>query len=602
MSDDTTPPEGVSPDDASPEPLALAEESHAQQRGGRLRRRPRTTSAPPADPGAWRAVGIVAGVAVVAVLVGLLGPARGAEEATGGEAQPVDSATAVCPEPGSVDGSLTTSIMTVIPGLAGQDREGDAQIGYLEGGESDGSGGREGGVTADAQPQGALAAPGDVAQVISGETRLPALEVRTFGGLAPGLVAAQTTRDSFSDGRGLASQPCLGPDTTWWFVGGGSTAGRESALVLVNPEVTPAELEVAISGPDGPVSAPRLRGLVVEPRSRVVVRLSREAPRLPAAAWRVTVRQGRVMAALSDREADGFVPRGADWIPASVDPATRVLVPGVIGGDGGRQLLVHAPGELTATVSVRLITAQGSFVPAATPEIEVPGGAVVAVDLDSSLQGDDATVDLQSDLPIVAGVRQRHPGVDANAGALDEISFTAGAALVGTIAAATALPAERSTGVTVWLTAPDDIIEIEAAPMPETTESDAGQPVSGSPMPDMAPAGDDTASTPAQTPPVSVSLTVYGVTPEGDPLPAGEDITVSVPRGRLVAVDIPRPEGAAWFTAVATVSGGEVVIAHRAVRRNKDGSLVTGYPWRPLRSTVVVPRAVPVPGLGLPGA
>ena len=141
--------------------------------------------------------------------------------------------------------------------------------------------------------------PGDVAQVVAEESRLPALEVRTVGGLAPGLVSAQTTQDSFNEGRGLASQPCLGPDTTWWFVGGGSTAGRESELVLVNPESTPAELEVAISGPDGPVSTPRLRGIVVEPRSRVVVRLSREAPRLPAATWRVTVRQGRVMAAIT---------------------------------------------------------------------------------------------------------------------------------------------------------------------------------------------------------------------------------------------------------------------------------------------------------------
>ena len=112
--------------------------------------------------------------------------------------------------------------------------------------------------------QGTLQQPGDAAQVVVEDGRLPALETRTLGGLAPGLVAAQTTQDSFSDGRGLSSQPCLGPDTTWWFVGGGSTAGRESELVLVNPESTPAELEVAISGPDGPVSAPRQRGIVVE--------------------------------------------------------------------------------------------------------------------------------------------------------------------------------------------------------------------------------------------------------------------------------------------------------------------------------------------------
>lgn len=590
----------------------MTDPSSSEERRRLSRRRTRTDAVPPPDPGAWRAVGIVAAIAVVLMVIGFLVPAPDAGSEQQASVQPVDSSTAVCPEPGSVDGARTTSAITVVPGLAGQDREGEATIAYLEGGDGTGDGSGESvaadeqAVAADVEPQGTIAQPGDVAQVVAEESRLPALEVRTLGGLAPGLVSAQTTQDSFSDGRGLASQPCLGPDTTWWFVGGGSTAGRESQLVLVNPESTPAELEVAISGPDGPVSTPRLRGIVVEPRSRVVVRLSREAPRLPGATWRVTVRQGRVMAAVSDRESDGFVPRGADWIPASVDPSTRVLIPGVAGGPGGRQLLIHAPGDLAATVRVRLITAAGSFVPAATPEIEVPGGSVVSVDLDSALQGDDATVDLQSDLPIVAGVRQRHPGVDASAGSLEDISFSAGAALISDSAAVTGLPAERSTGVTVWLTAPDDVITIERMPdgdaadmadmdtaSPDasaTPEAETGAPVDPA-------AGDDTAPAPAE-----VTLRILPVSADGEPLPSPDDITVSVPRGRLVAVEIPRPEGAVWFTAVATVTGGEVAIAHSAVRRNKDGSLVTGYPWRALRTTVVVPRAVPAPGLAISGA
>ncbi|MGA0010649.1 MAG: DUF5719 family protein [Candidatus Nanopelagicales bacterium] len=587
-------------------------ETPMEDRPRRVRRRRRsmgTASAPPsaADPGAWQTVGIVAAVAVVLVVIGLLVPLPTSDGDAAGDVQPVDSSTAVCPEPGSTDGSLTTSMITVVPGQPGQDREGDATVSFLEGGESDGSGGdtQDVGDGTNSEIRGGLTAPGDVALVSSLESRLPALQVRALGGLAPGLVAAQTTRDSFSAGRGLASQPCLGPDTTWWFVGGGSTPGRETSLVLVNPESTQAELEVAIKGPDGPVSTPRLRGLVVEPRSRVVVRLSREAPRLPVVAWRVTVRQGRVMAALSDREAEGFIPRGADWIPASVDPATRVLVPGVSGGDGGRQLLIHAPGDLAATVRIRLITAQGSFVPSATPEVEVPGGSVVAVDLDESLQGEDATVDLQSDLPIVAGVRQRHVPAEGDTGSLEETSFTAGAASITGASAVTSLPAERGTRVTVWVTAPDDVIEIEAAPLPDVSSASADPSASGasSPSPSgSAPATPTPEATVAEEGTANVTLRVLPVSPEGQALPAAEDIVVSVPRGRLVAVDIPRPEGAEWFTLVATVSDGQVVIAHRATRRTKEGRLVTGYPWFPLRSAVVVPRAVPVPGLAVAGS
>jgi len=568
-----------------------------QDRVERPRRRPRRPrgDGAPADPAAWRTTGVVAGIAVLIVVVGLFVPVPRADDDPAGTVEPVDSSMAICPEPGSVDGGRTTSAITVVPNLPGQDRESEASISSLRGGTA-----ADDSPTSDGVVVGDLVSPGDAAEVVADQARLPALEVRTRGGLAPGLVASQVTQDSFSASRGLASQPCLGPDTTWWFVGGGSTAGRDSDLVLVNPEETPADVEVSISGPDGIVTTPQLRGLVVEPRSRIVVKLSREAPRLPAAAWRVTVRQGRVVAALSDKQTEGFVPQGADWIPASADPATRVLIPGVIGGPGGRQLLVHAPGELAATVRVRLITTGGSFVPQAVSEVEVPAGAVVAVDLDEALQGEDATVDLQSDVPIVAGVRQRHPGLDATKGSLEETSFTAGAEPIADIAAVSGLQAARGTSVTVWVTVPDDIITIErASDMPGMeTEASAtpGEMVDDTMASTMAPSADDSAPRD-----VSVTLRILPAAP-GEPTPPTPDpISLTVAPGRLVGVTIPRPAGASWFTVVAEVSGGEAVIAHRLLRRNEDGSLVTGYPWLPLRTTVVVPRAVPDPGLAVPG-
>ena len=530
------------------------------------RRRLRRASADPAppDPMGPRSLLVIAAAIVVLVLIGMLVPVAGGSTDSGTSVQPVDSSTAVCPEPGSIDGARTISAMTVVPDLPGQDREGDASIAYLQG--SDDSDLADAGLDL---PEATLVEPGDSAEVVAESRRLPPLEVRTFGSLAPGLVAAQTTQDSYDENRGLSSTACLGPDTSWWFVGGGSSAGRQSQLVLVNPEATPAELDVSISGPDGPVTTPRLRGMVVEPRSRIVVRLSREAPRLLAAAWHVEVRSGRVVAAVSDSELDGFVPRGSDWIPASADPATRVLIPGVIPGEGGRLLVIHAPGELDATVKVRLITEGGSYVPAATSSVDVPAGTVVTVDLDSALDGQAATVDLQSDVPIVAGIRQRHPGIDASKGSLEETSFTTGAVPITGIAAAAGLPAERSTGVTVWVTAPGPIQQI----LPADHSSMGG---------DDSAAVDDT--------PVTVTLRVLPYA--GDTaMESPEPITVTVPRDRLVAIDVPRPEGATWFTAVIEPAGGPIVVAHRALRRNPDGSLITGYPWRPLRTTVAVPQA-----------
>ncbi len=548
----------------------------------RTRRGRGGTAVIPPDPRGVRALAVVAAILVVLGVGGTLLTSSAQEPSVVPTVEPVDSSTAVCPEPGSVDLSRTTSTMMVLPDLPGQDREGSAEITFL-GGNDDPQLVDESG---EAAPEPVLNQPGDAATVVAESRRLPPLEIRTQGSLAPGLVATQTTLDSFNEGRGLASLACLGPATSWWFVGGGSVAGRETNLVLVNPESTPAELEVQISGSEGPITTPRLRGIVVEPRSRTVVRLNREAPRLPFVAWHVQVRAGRIVAALQDKEYDGFFPRGADWIPASAEPSTRVLVPGVIPGEGGRQLLIHAPGDLDATVQVRLVTDGGSYVPSALSEVSVPGGSVVQVDLDAAAEGQAVTVDLSSDEPVVAGVRQRHPGIDATKDALDEISFTTGAVPISTLAAVTGLPAQRATAVTVWLTAPGELRTISSEPLP--LPSDEPDPTPSQAI--------------EQLPPVTVTLRVLPVDEAGQALPGPEDIVVTVPRDRLVAVQIPRPEGAFWYALQALPDGGEVVIAHEALKRNANGSLITGYPWTPLRTEVQVPRAVEEPELGLPAA
>lgn len=535
----------------------------------RRSRRPRSDAqTPPADPRGPRAAAALLAALVVIVLIGLLLPAPSTSGGGAIATDPVDSSTAVCPEPGSIDGALTTSAMTVVPGLPGQDRDGAASVSYLRGTDDPDLVDPQAPDVED--PGQALAQPGDSAEVVADSQRLPPLEIRTTGSLGPGLVAAQVTRDSFNDRRGLASTACLGPDTSWWFVGGGSVAGRDTRLVLVNPESSPAEIDVVLSGPDGEITTPSLRGVVVEARGRVVVSLTRIAPRLPAVAWHVVARSGRVVAAVSDIEIEGFVPRGADWIPPSADPATRVLIPGVIPGEGGRQLLVYAPGDIDATVKVRLITEGGAYVPAALSEVDVAAGTVTAVDLDGALEGQAATVDLASDVPIVAGIRQRHPAIDARTGALEETSFTTGAVAITDVAAAAGLPAEKITAVTLWITAPGALQEIKA-------HSD------GMAM------GDDT-SVAVDDSEVTATITVLPFATDSAMAPPAP-ITVTIPRDRLVTVEIPRPRGADWYTAVVQPQGGAVVVAHRSVRRNPDGSLVTGYPWRPLRTTVQVPLA-----------
>jgi hypothetical protein len=279
----------------------------------------------------------------------------------------------------------------------------------------------------------------------------------------------------------------------------------------------------------------------------------------------VQVRTGRIVAAVQDIDAEGFVPRGIDWIPPSAEPATRVYIQGVFGGDGGRRLIVHAPGDADAVVSVRLLTEDGAFTPVDLSEVEVPAGTVATVGLANTLQDVSGTIELTSDVPIVAGVRMRHRGVDASSSEIrEDVSFATGATPVTGVAAAAGLPAVRGTGVTLWLTAPA-----------------RGQ--SGS-------AVDDTDTQ------VSIRLLPFGA----DAV-APEPIDVSVPADRAIAVDLPRPENAEWFTAVVTPSRPGIYVAQTSIRRGSRGTLFGGFPLATLRTTVSIPSAGRAIGVSVAG-
>jgi hypothetical protein len=388
--------------------------------------------------------------------------------------------------------------------------------------------------------------------VINDSGRLRPLIAAAEGGLAPGLVAAQYELGLSGPRRGVAMLNCPSPSPTWWFVGGGSSSGRTTTMYLVNPEASDAEVDVQLAGTEGPIPANSLRGLVIPAQSRTAIRLTRVAPAQSTVVWTVQVRTGRIAAAVQDIDAEGFVPRGIDWIPPSAEPATRVHIPGVLGGGDARRLIVHAPGDADAVVSVRLLTEDGAFTPVDLSEVEVPAGTVATVGLTNVLQEVSGTIELTSAVPIVAGVRMRHAGVDASSSEIrEDVSFATGATPITGTAAAAGLPAARGTGVTLWLTAP------------ARTSS-----------------GDDTDTQ------VSIRLLPFGA----DAV-APEPIEVSVPADRAIAVDLPRPENAEWFTAVVTPGRPGIYVAQTSIRRGARGTLFSGYPLATLRTTVSIPSA-----------
>ena len=450
--------------------------------------------------------------------------------------EPIGSAVLLCPEPGA-GGDLGVRVTAaIVPGQPGQESgSGSAGIETLPGKESASS---------------RITAPGEQGQIEAFGDRLPAIRAYGEGSLAPGLVADQWGRDPSGQGRGMASTACAPAASEFWFVGGGAVAGRKTRVLLVNPDDTAAIVDVIIHGPDGIIDAPAGRGLVIPPLDRATVQLDVLAPGVPATAFHVLARTGRIGASVNDEQRSGLQSVGTDWIPQSALPATKVYLPGVINGLGARVLSIVSTTENDANVTLRVISPDGTFEPAERNTFTVTAGAVVTTDMTPALpQTPDgslpATLELTSDQPIVVGMRQFFGGKRVQ----NETAFSAGAQPITGPAAVSGLPVRDLTDVRLAISAPVGDVEVNIALLPFRAGKSAGE------------------------------------------LTAPRRIKVAA--GQLRNIKLEPPTGIDWYTAIVTpVEGsGPVLLAHRIREKSRFGDLITGYPWSPLRIQVSVPSA-----------
>ncbi|HEY3687319.1 MAG TPA: DUF5719 family protein [Streptosporangiaceae bacterium] len=237
-----------------------------------------------------------------------------------------------------------------------------------------------------------------------GDVTRPAepLVVSGSGGLAAGLTSGQISVGKGGKGA-LSGTHCTRPATDSWFVGPGPEDG-DLRLRVANPDDGPATVSVDVFSDVGELDESQAGAVFVPPHGSEVVSLATRARGARLAALHVRTSMGRVSAAV---EAAGKGKAGADFVPGGSAPATSLVVPGVPGGSGGRDLLLAAPGDRDATVRVRAVTPNGTIVPGGDGVVQVPAGAVVPMPMDGMLSGRPCALTLTSDVPVVAGLRAR---------------------------------------------------------------------------------------------------------------------------------------------------------------------------------------------------
>ncbi|MBG0828051.1 hypothetical protein HS041_09755 [Planomonospora sp. ID67723] len=369
----------------------------------------------------------------------------------------VASATRPAPAAGQAPGPRkvpVASVTTVCPAPAG------AQVGVVTppGGEAAGTGATT--VAAEEKVLGTVDAPGRPWYEEVPDKTGP-VTVTAAGSGAAGLESAQTRRETSGGQRGLAGIRCVEPAASTWLVGPGPAAA-DVTLHLANADLAPAVVEVLVYSGEGPVTDDTGGTLILEPGRSRTVNLKDLAPSSLVMAVEVRTLSGRVTAAARAIMNGG---RGVDWLPVSAPPATRVVVPGVPGGGGRRELLVASPAEVDTLVEVRALTPDGTYALKGSELVDVPAGSVAAVDLSTGIAGQPATLVLTSETPIVAGL------VVTGTGKKPDVAFTAGAAPIdlGSVVADNRTGGKRSSRL--LLAAPETAGKVSVQVLPRSGEA-----------------------------------------------------------------------------------------------------------------------------------
>jgi len=217
--------------------------------------------------------------------------------------------------------------------------------------------------------------------------------VQASGSLAQGLDVEQTS------GTSLPTAACGSPGTDFWFLGPGQRTAPRIQLYLMNPSGQTADADVDIFTDAGPLQETTDTGISVPAHGMIVQSLATALANSRSITLHVRTSVGQVVAAVQESTGTG---QGA-WLPAAQAPSTQLVIPGLPGVVGTRQVYVAVPGIKDANIQVTAVTSRGSYQPTGASGIDLPGGSAAEISL-PSLSGIPAALKVTANAPVTADV------------------------------------------------------------------------------------------------------------------------------------------------------------------------------------------------------
>lgn len=339
-------------------------------------------------------------------------------------------------------------------------------------------------------------------------TRVSGVADEPFGGTT----VATATAGPY---RGVTLASCLAPVTESWLTGVESNDGVLTDLVLTNIDNAEAAVDLTFYGADGEVAAAGARGIVVDASSERAISLKPLVSQDGPITIHVETSNGRVAAFARETMWDGSTPVGTDLITPA-ESGEQLIVPGVPGGSGTRELVVGNPSERNITVDVSALTANGPVALSGADQMDVPPRSTRTVALEAGLDEQPAAISLTADTSVTAAVRS----ITTDESATSDIAVSS---------ASNALPNRVVTPLTTPTNATATVI----------VSGDIGEESAG-----------------------VVSFTDASGKALGDDQPielaAGASTPIEVPDASELAISIETTSGSLWATVVVTATLGKV--------------------------------------------
>jgi hypothetical protein len=217
---------------------------------------------------------------------------------------------------------------------------------------------------------------------------------------------------------GLTAAACQRPTNDLWFIGGDTSTGRESLLVIKNITKVDSTVSLQIFNERGLVTGSGMSGISIAAGKTTVVPLASYVPKTKTFTTHVISRGGLVAAWIQQKAVHGLATGGVDYVAPTTAFSTTQAIPGVFirGSADSAKLMknpdysdlvptlrVFVPGDKPATVTAQVLGSTAKTFGTVVRQT-IPAGATADIALPGLLDGDYIAI-VKSDVSVGAAVR-----------------------------------------------------------------------------------------------------------------------------------------------------------------------------------------------------